>query len=76
MSALDWAVLLGTLTVIVAYGVWKTRGAQTEGNYLRGGSDAKWWTIGLSIMATQASAITFLSTPGQGFEDGCAVKAL
>ncbi len=70
LSALDWAVLIGTLTLIVAYGVWKTRGPQNAGNYLRGGSDAKWWTIGLSIMATQASAITFLSTPGQGFEDG------
>ena len=70
LSALDWAVLLGTLALIVGYGVWKTRGPQTAGNYLRGGSDAKWYTIGLSIMATQASAITFLSTPGQGFEDG------
>lgn len=70
VSALDWVVLLGTIGAIVAYGVWKTRGTQTAGAYLRGGSDAKWWTIGLSIMATQASAITFLSTPGQGFEDG------
>lgn len=70
MSALDWAVLVGTIALIVGYGVWKTRGAQTAGSFLRGGSDAKWWTIGLSIMATQASAITFLSTPGQGFEDG------
>jgi solute:Na+ symporter, SSS family len=70
LSPLDWAVLVGTLTLIVAYGVWKTRGAQNAANYLRGGVDAKWYTIGLSIMATQASAITFLSTPGQGFEDG------
>ncbi|MFT3708626.1 MAG: sodium:solute symporter [Archangium sp.] len=70
MSAIDWVVLLGTIGVIVAYGVWKTRGAQTAANYLKGGNDSKWWTIGLSIMATQASAITFLSTPGQGFEDG------
>ena len=70
MSPLDWVVLLGTLTVIVGYGVWKTRGAQAMNAYLRGGSEAKWYTIGLSIMATQASAITFLSTPGQGFEDG------
>jgi solute:Na+ symporter, SSS family len=70
VSALDWVVLLGTLGAIVGYGVWKTRGAQTAANYLRGGEDAKWWTIGLSIMATQASAITFLSTPGQGFDDG------
>lgn len=70
MSLVDWAVLLGTLAVIVAYGVWKTRGQKSMGSYLRGGSDARWYTIGLSIMATQASAITFLSTPGQGFEDG------
>ena len=56
MSTLDWAVLIGTIGAIVAYGVWKTRGAQNAGAYLRGGSDAKWWTIGLSIMATQASA--------------------
>jgi len=70
VSAIDWAVLLGTLALIVGYGVWKTRGAQQMGAFLRGGSDAKWYTIGLSIMATQASAITFLSTPGQGFEDG------
>ena len=70
MRALDWAVLLGTLAAIVGYGVWKTRGIKNVGAYMRGGSDSKWYTIGLSIMATQASAITFLSTPGQGFEDG------
>ena len=70
MSALDWAVLLGTLAAIVGYGVWKTRAAKSMSTYLRGGSDARWYTIGLSIMATQASAITFLSTPGQGFDDG------
>ncbi len=70
MSALDWVVLLGTLALIVVYGVWKTRGAQQLGAFLRGGTDSRWYTIGLSIMATQASAITFLSTPGQGFEDG------
>jgi Na+/proline symporter len=70
MSGLDWAVLVGTLSFIVGYGVWRTRGGQAMGAWLRGGSDARWYTIGLSIMATQASAITFLSTPGQGFEDG------
>jgi Na+/proline symporter len=70
VSALDWAVLAGTLALIIGYGTWKTRGIANVGTYLRGGEDAKWWTIGLSIMATQASAITFLSTPGQGFEDG------
>ena len=70
IHALDWVVLFGTLIFIVAYGVWKTRGKQDMDDYLRGGNDSKWWVIGLSIMATQASAITFLSTPGQAFNDG------
>lgn len=70
MSTVDWIVLFGTLLSIVAYGVWKTRGTKDMDSYLRGGSDVKWWAIGLSIMATQASAITFLSTPGQAFNDG------
>lgn len=70
MTAIDWIVLFGTLIFIVSYGVWKTRGEQNMDNYLKGGSDSKWWLIGLSIMATQASAITFLSTPGQAYTDG------
>ena len=70
MNPIDWIVLFGTLIFIVAYGVWKTRGTKDVEGYLRGGSDTKWWAIGLSIMATQASAITFLSTPGQAFNDG------
>ncbi len=70
MSSIDWIVLFGTLLFIVVYGVWKTRGAKTMDSYLRGADDTKWWTIGLSIMATQASAITFLSTPGQAYTDG------
>ena len=70
MSVLDWAVLLGTLIFIVAYGVWKTRGSKNIEGYLLGDKSMKWWTIGLSIMATQASAITFLSTPGQAYHDG------
>lgn len=70
MSSIDWLVLLLTLGAIVAYGVWKGRAVVTADAYLRGGSDMKWYTIGLSIMATQASAITFLSTPGQAYEDG------
>ena len=69
MSRLDWIVLLGTLGFIVVYGVWKTRSANTRESYLRGGGE-RWWGVGLSVMATQASAITFLSTPGQGFADG------
>lgn len=70
MSLLDWIVLGSTLLFIVVYGVWKTRGSKNVDDYVRGGNDAKWWTIGLSVMATQASAITFLSTPGQAFHDG------
>lgn len=70
MRLLDWFVLLGTLAAIVVYGVWKTRGSKNIEGYLLGDKNMKWWTIGLSIMATQASAITFLSTPGQAFHDG------
>jgi len=70
MKPIDWAVLAITLVAIVAYGTWKTRGIKSVDSYLRGGSDTKWYTIGLSIMATQASAITFLSVPGQAYEDG------
>lgn len=70
MSGIDWAVLIGTLVFIVSYGVWKTRGAKDLEGFLKGDNQAKWWGIGISIMATQASAITFLSTPGQAYTDG------
>jgi Na+/proline symporter len=70
MALLDWIIMLGTLFGIVAYGVWKTRKVNSMQSYLLGDRDLPWWTIGLSIMATQASAITFLSTPGQAFESG------
>ncbi len=70
MGTLDWIVLGSTLLFIVGFGVWKTRGSKNVTDYVMGGKDAKWWTIGLSVMATQASAITFLSTPGQAFHDG------
>jgi len=71
MEAIDWIVLAGTLLFIVIYGVWKTRASKNNvEDYVGGGRDSKWWTIGLSVMATQASAITFLSTPGQAFHDG------
>ncbi|HEX6839494.1 MAG TPA: sodium:solute symporter [Polyangia bacterium] len=70
MTGLDWLVLGGTIGLIVAYGAWKTREVKTAETYLRGGGDLRWWTIGLSIMATQASAITFLSMPGQAYQDG------
>lgn len=70
MHPLDWFVLIGTLSFIVIYGVWRSRNIRSSESYLAGRRDLQWWTIGLSIMATQASAITFLSTPGQGFNDG------
>ena len=70
MNNIDWFVLVFTLLIIVVYGTIKTKGAKTAREYIKAGSDAKWWTIGLSVMATQASAITFLSTPGQAFNDG------
>jgi solute:Na+ symporter, SSS family len=70
MNTLDWIILFGTLIFIVTYGTLKTRGAKNIETYLKGDSKMKWWMIGISIMATQASAITFLSTPGQAMEDG------
>jgi solute:Na+ symporter, SSS family len=70
VKGLDWAVLVGTIALIVAYGASRGRGVKSSDVYIRGGNDIKWWTIGLSIVATQASAITFLSMPGQAYEDG------
>jgi Na+/proline symporter len=70
MGLIDWTILLSTLLFIVGYGIWKTRGAQNITDYVLGGKEANWATIGLSVMATQASAITFLSTPGQAYHDG------
>ncbi len=70
MHWIDWLILIGTLVGITGYGMYKTRGATDMQTYLLGAKELKWWTIGLSIMATQASAITFLSTTGQGYEAG------
>jgi solute:Na+ symporter, SSS family len=70
MSFWDWIILFSTLLAIVGYGVYKTYGEKDMESYIRGTGSMNWWTIGLSIMATQASAITFLSTPGQAYEDG------
>jgi len=70
LETLDWTILLVTLLTIVLYGTWKTRKSKDVQDYLKGGNTSKWWTIGLSVMATQASAITFLSTPGQAYNDG------
>ena len=70
MNLLDWVVLLGTMLGIATYGSWRTRQVRSLSTYLRGSRSIGWGTIGLSVMATQASAITFLSIPGQGFESG------
>jgi len=70
MNYLDWDVLIGTIAFIVLYGTWRTRGVRNVEGYLKGDNNLKWWMIGVSIMATQASAVTFLSTPGQAIEDG------
>ncbi len=70
MSTVDLIVLFGTLFAIVAYGTWKTRKNKNLDSYLKGDNQMKWATIGLSIMATQASAITFLSATGLGYETG------
>ena len=70
MHPVDWIILFATLGFIVGYGVWKTRRTKTVEGYLRGDNEDRWWAVCLSVMATQASAITFLSTPGQGFLEG------
>ena len=67
---IDWVILAGTLMFIVVYGTYVTRKNSNVTDYIKGGNDSRWWTIGLSVMATQASAITFLSTPGQAFHSG------
>ena len=70
MKTIDWVVLLLTILFIVGYGTLKTRKTSTMEGFLKGDNQLKWWMMGISIMATQASAITFLSTPGQAIEDG------
>lgn len=70
MNYLDWIVLIATLIFIVVYGTYKTRKNNSIDDYLKGGNQMNWFTIGLSVMATQASAITFISTPGLAFDKG------
>ncbi|WP_026978729.1 sodium:solute symporter [Flavobacterium tegetincola] len=70
MQELDWIILICTLSFIVLYGVWKTKGSKNVNDYILGNNETPWYTVGISVMATQASAITFLSTPGQAFNDG------
>ncbi|AWG26630.1 sodium:solute symporter [Flavobacterium kingsejongi] len=70
MQTIDWIILIVTLLFIVIYGTLKTRGSKDVKDYILGNNEVPWWTVGLSVMATQASAITFLSTPGQAYHDG------
>lgn len=70
MSLIDWLVLCITLLSIVLYGVWKSRGTNNLSGYLLADKKLPWYQVGLSVMATQASAITFLSAPGQSYHDG------
>ncbi len=70
MHYIDFIVMVSSIAFIVIYGTYKTKKSKNVQDYIKSGNDAKWWTVGLSVMATQASAITFLSTPGQAFEDG------
>ena len=70
MNTLDWIVLSLTVIIIIGYGLWKTKKSSDIHGYLLGDNEAKWWTVGLSVMVTQASAIIFLSTPGQAYHDG------
>ena len=70
MRFLDWVVLVGTLATIVSYGLWRGRGSGTVASYLLANRTMPWWAMGLSIMATQASAITFIGTTGQAYADG------
>ena len=70
MLTIDWFLLIGTLLFIAFYGVWKNQDHSSIKSYIKGDNKARWWTVGLSVMATQASAITFLSTPGQAYNEG------
>jgi solute:Na+ symporter, SSS family len=70
MQLFDWIVLIATLLFIVIYGSWKTKGSKNVEDFILGNNETNWYTVGLSVMATQASAITFLSTPGQAYHDG------
>src|ERR1700712_5700104 len=70
MSLIDWIILGVTLLTIVIYGIWKSGNNNNIDQYLMGGRSLRWYHVGLSVMATQASAITFLSAPGQAYSDG------
>ena len=64
MSVFDWFILISSLIGIVGYGIYKTKGTQDKDSFLKGNHNSKWWAVCLGVMATQASGITFISTPG------------
>ena len=70
MRPLDWVVMFGWLVFLISYGLWRARGSGSVDQYLLAGKSMPWYAMGLSIMATQASAITFISTTGQSYVDG------
>ncbi len=70
MSLIDWLIMSGFLLFVTVYGAWKTKGSKNIKSYLLANKSTPWYAVALSIMATQASAITFLSTPGQAYVDG------
>jgi Na+/proline symporter len=70
VNRLDYVVLIATILAIPLYGLWRTRGRETLGHYIKGDESIRWATIGLSVLATQAGPITFLSMPGQAYESG------
>jgi SSS family solute:Na+ symporter len=70
MQTVDWIILIVALSFIVIYGSLKTRGSKNVKEYILGNNETPWYMVGISVMATQASAITFLSTPGQAYHDG------
>ena len=70
MSALDWAVLVVYLVAIIAFGLWSGRGNVKIDDFFLAGRQMRWWAVGLSVMATQISAITFIGTTGQAYNDG------
>src|SRR6201994_2902621 len=70
MTTLDWVVMIATIILIPSFGLWRGRGGTTTSHYLLAGKTMPWYAMGLSIMATQASAITFIATTGQAYVDG------
>ena len=76
MRPLDWVVLVASLVSIVAYGLYRSRGSNTVDRYLLAGKTMPWYAMALSIMATQASAITFISTTGQSYVGWHALRAV